>query len=283
MSQRIDAHQHFWRLDRGDYGWLTPALGPIHRDFGPADLEPMLRQHEIGGTILVQAAPTVAETHYMLELAASTPSVMGVVGWAPLAAPDAVAQVTALAADPLLVGLRPMLHDLDDPDWVLGEALPPALRAMERLGLVFDALVRPPHLSRILVLADRHPGLPIVIDHAGKPDLTQGWNAAWAADMAALARRPSVTCKLSGLLTEAPPGADAALLRPVVRHLLECFGPTRILWGSDWPVLTLAASYDRWVALTDELLMELSSLERAAVLGGNAARLHLSRRGRRTV
>lgn len=281
MTARIDAHQHYWRTARGDYGWLTPALAPIHRDFGPADLQPLLLRHRIDATILVQAAPTVAETRFLLDLAAATPSVAGVVGWAPLAAPDAVAQVAALAADPLLVGLRPMLHDLDDPDWVLGDALPPALQAMARHGLVFDALVRPQHLSRVLVLADRCPELRIVIDHAGKPDLRAAWNERWAADMAALAARPLVCCKLSGLLTEAAPGADVAVVAPVFTQLLRIFGAERLLWGSDWPVLNLAADYDRWVAVTETLLQPLRAAEREAILGGAAARIYLERRGRR--
>lgn len=281
MTRRIDSHQHFWRLARGDYGWLTPDLGPIHRDFGPADLRPLLARHGIGSTILVQAAPTLAETRFLLEVAAAAPEVAGVVGWAPLAAPDAVAQVTALAAEPLLVGLRPMLHDLDDPDWILGEAPPPALQAMARLGLVFDALVRPVHLSRILTLADRYPDLSIVVDHAAKPDLRSAWDACWAADMAALAARPSVCCKLSGLLTEAPAGADGSLLAPVFQHLLGCFGPDRLLWGSDWPVLTLAAPYDRWATLTAELLAPLPAEARDAILGGTAERIYLNHRGRR--
>jgi L-fuconolactonase len=279
-GRRIDAHQHFWRLARGDYGWLTPALEPIHRDFGPAELRPLLLRHDIAASILVQAAPTVAETRFLLDLAANMPQVAGVVGWAPLAAPDAVTQIAALAGDPLLVGLRPMLHDLDDPDWILGEALPPALRAMVRHGLVFDALVRPVHLSRILVLADRYPDLPIIIDHAGKPDLRHDWNVRWAADIAALATRPSVCCKISGLLTEAPPDADAKVLAPVLGHLLQEFGPDRLLWGSDWPVLALAASYDHWVALTEALLRPLPEAARTAILGGTAERIYLNRRGR---
>lgn len=280
MNRRIDAHQHFWRVERGDYGWLTPDLAPIHRDFGPDDLRPLLARNGIAATILVQAAPTTAETRYLLDIANATPEVAGVVGWAPLAAPDAVSQITALAADPLLVGLRPMLHDIDDADWILGDALPQAIRAMIRQGLVFDALVRPRHLSRILVLADRWPDLPIIIDHAAKPDLRGGWDPTWAADIAALAARPSIWCKISGLLTEAPPSAEAGDLWPVVEHILRCFGDDRLIWGSDWPVLNLASDYDHWVAMTAQFLASRSADGRAAVLGGNAAKLYLTRRGR---
>ncbi len=278
---RIDSHQHYWALARGDYGWLTPALAPIYRDFGPADLQPLLDAHGIGATILVQAAPTVEETRYMLDLAARTPSVAGVVGWAPFEAPDAVACIRALAEDPLLVGLRPMIHDIKDINWILRQELTVPLRAMAGLGLVFDALVRPVHLPALLTMLDRHPDLQVVIDHGAKPDIRHGTFEPWASEMAWLAERKQVACKLSGLMTEAPEGANAEALRPYAEHLLRCFGPDRLLWGSDWPVLTLAASYARWVNTADDLLSGLPQEDRDAVFGGNAQRIYLRNRGRR--
>jgi L-fuconolactonase len=237
---RIDAHQHFWALARGDYGWLTPSLEPIHRDFGPADLLPHLRRHGIDATILVQAAPTAAETAYLLSVAADTAFIAGVVGWVDLAAPDAVAQIARSAGDALLVGIRPMVQDIADDDWLLWDELVPGFAALARLGLVFDALVLPRHLPRLLRVVDRHPTLTFVIDHLAKPPVAQGALAPWADDIAALARRPNVTCKLSGLLTEAVPDWTADDLRPYAEHVLACFGPDRVLWGSDWPVVNLA-------------------------------------------
>ena len=275
---RIDAHQHYWRIERGDYGWLTPALGPIHRDFGPADLAPLLAAREIARTILVQAAPTEAETLFLLDLAGTDTSIAGVVGWTNFAAADAPERIAALASDPRLVGLRPMLHDIADDDWVLDRRLGPAFRALAGFGLVFDALVEPRHLPRIIVLAERHPDLTIVVDHAAKPDLVTGTFDPWRADMAALAERANMLVKLSGLATEARPGWTASDLAPVVDHLLARFGPQRILWGSDWPVLNLNGDYSGWCAATDVLLAGLSDAERAAILGGNAARTYLAGR-----
>jgi L-fuconolactonase len=277
---RIDAHQHFWRLKRGDYSWLTPELAAIYRDFQPEDLQPLLEAQGVDGTILVQAAPTVAETHYMLAVASETPWVRGVVGWAPLDAEEAVSTIAGLAQDPLLVGLRPMLHDLADDRWILRLDVAVGLAAMEHHGLVLDALVRPQHLPHIRQLLARHPQLPVVIDHAAKPAFRPGGFNGWAEDMTAIAGESQVCCKLSGLLTEAGPGAGADTLRPYWEHLLAVFGPTRLLWGSDWPVLTLAAPYAGWWAVTEQLLAPLNDAERAAILGGNAQRIYLSSRGR---
>jgi L-fuconolactonase len=279
-APRIDSHQHFWRLSRGDYGWLTPALGEIHRDFEPADLSPLLARHAIGATILVQAAPSEAETRFLLGLAAATPFVAGVVGWSDFEAPDAPARIAALAADPLLVGLRPMVQDIPDPGWLARPGLAPAFAAMKAHGLVFDALVKPPQIPTLLALLERETELPVVVDHGAKPDLAGADLSDWRAGIAALAARPNTACKLSGLVTEAGPDWSEATLAPVVAHLLSCFGPERLLWGSDWPVVTLAASYDRWLAAAERLTATLPPAGRAAIFGGNAARIYLADRGR---
>jgi L-fuconolactonase len=271
--RRIDAHQHFWRLGRGDYGWLTPALAPIYRDFEPTDLAPLLARTGIDGTILVQAAPTVAETRFLLELAAATPFVAGVVGWAPLDAPDAADVVAELAGDPRLRGLRPMLHDLPDVDWMLRPALAAGLRAMAALDLTFDALVRPIHLPNLRRLLARHPDLRVVIDHGAKPDIAGGphgpW-APWADDMAHLARDTRAWVKLSGLVTEDGSAWSVERLRPYVDHLLHHFGPDRMIFGSDWPVVTLRAGYGEWLAAAEALLGGLERSARDQVLGLNA-------------
>ena len=279
---RIDSHQHFWRVARGDYGWLTPAVGPIYRDYGPADLQPILARHGIARTILVQAAPTVAETEFLLGIAADANFVAGVVGWADFAAPDAAATIARLARDPLLVGLRPMVQNIADDDWLALPELAPALGATREHGLVFDALVLPRHLSRLLVVLDRHPDLTVVLDHAAKPFIRDGLLDPWREDVAAIAARPRTTCKLSGLVTEAAEGWTVGQLRPYVDHLLRVFGPSRLLWGSDWPVVERARGYDSWRAASEELLRSLSPAERDAILGGNAARVYLGSRGRRT-
>jgi L-fuconolactonase len=271
----IDAHQHFWRIARGDYGWLTPALAAIYRDFGPADLAPILARHGIDATILVQAAPTVAETRFLLDLAGETSFVAGVVGWAPLAAPDAADRIARLAEEPKLVGLRPMVQDEADDDWLVRPALATAFDAMIAHGLVFDALVLPRHLPRLLRVLDRHPDLVVIVDHGAKPRIRDGALAPWAAAMADVATHPLVACKLSGLVTEAPDEAGLATLRPYIDTLVELFGPRRLLWGSDWPVVELAGGYDRWHGLAREALSDLDDAARAAVFGGNAERIYL--------
>lgn len=271
---RIDAHQHFWAVARGDYGWLTPDLDVIYRDFTPDDLAPMLKDAGIEGTVLVQAAPTVAETEYMLSLADETPFIKGVVGWVDFEAPDAATQIAALDAHPALVGLRPMIQDIADPQWMLGDALTPTFTLLAARGLTFDALTLPQHLGPLRKLLARHPDMTVVIDHGSKPLIRDALLEGWAEHMAALADETNAWCKLSGLVTEAASDWTVDDLRPYVDHLLNTFGPSRLIWGSDWPVCTLASSYERWLETTDHLLSQLSSSERDAVKGGNAARAY---------
>ncbi|WP_245286512.1 amidohydrolase family protein [Bradyrhizobium sp. ARR65] len=278
---RIDAHQHVWTLARGDYGWLTPDLAPIYRDFHFSDLAPHLSAAGIDGTILVQAAPTDAETRFLLDVAEGAEIVRGVVGWTDFDAADGVARIDQLAAQRLLVGLRPMVQDIADDDWLLGLHLAPLFSAMAGHDLVFDALVLPHHLPRLLRVVERHPNLQFVLDHCGKPRLATGDLAMWQRDIALLAERPNIVCKLSGLVTEAAKDWQVADLRQAVDHVRACFGPQRILWGSDWPVVNLAGGYARWFAAAETLLADLSAGERAGVFGENAARIYLSKRGRR--
>jgi L-fuconolactonase len=274
LSGRVDAHQHFWRPARGDYGWLTPDLTPLYRDFSPADLLPLMRAAGIDTTVLVQAAPTLAETEYLLDLARDHDFIGGVVGWVDLTAADAPATLERLARSRAFKGVRPMLQDLSDPAWISRAPTDAAVHALSRLGLRFDALVRSVHLPHLLAFAQRHPALPIVIDHAAKPDLARGEYEAWRAPLARLAALPQVWCKLSGLVTEAGAGWSTDTLRRHVDAVLELFGPQRVIWGSDWPVVTLAASYGEWVAATDRLVASLSDSQRAAVLGDNARRFY---------
>jgi L-fuconolactonase len=278
---RIDAHHHLWALARGDYGWLTPALAPIYRDFDLSDLAPLLSVGRIEGTILVQAAPSEAETLFLLDIAEKAELVRGVVGWTDFDATDGVARIEALAARKLLVGLRPMVQDIADDDWLIRPGLAPLLTAMTRHGLVFDALVLPRHLPRLLQVIDRHSDLQFVLDHCAKPHLATGDIAEWKRHVAEIAKRPNMVCKLSGLVTEAGPDWQLADLRPAVDHVLACFGPLRLLWGSDWPVVDLAGGYAKWLDAAETLLADLSSSGKADVFGGNAGRIYLAKRGRR--
>lgn len=242
----IDAHFHVWRLARGDYGWLTPAQGVIFRDVALGDWRAASAPCGVTGGVVVQAAPTEAETRFLLDQARGADDVLAVVGWVDLLAPDAPARIRALAQHAKLRGLRPMLQDIADPDWIVRDDLQPAFEAMLACDLAFDALVKPLHLPRIGVLARRYPALRIVIDHGAKPDIASGQWQGWADGLARLADESRVACKLSGLWTEAAPGTAVAALERYVRHLLACFGPGRLLWGSDWPVLERAGRYEQW-------------------------------------
>jgi L-fuconolactonase len=271
----VDAHFHAWRLARGDYGWLTPALAPIYRDVAVADWRRVARPLGVQGGVLVQAAPTEAETVFLLQEAAANDDVLGVVGWTDLLAPDAADRIARLAAaQPKLKGLRPMLQDIADPDWMLQPALAPALEAMAAHGLVFDALVKTAHLPRLHALCVRHPTLAVVIDHGAKPDIAGAAWQPWADGMARLAGETGAVCKLSGLLTEAGARPPRGAAQRWAAHLLAAFGPERLLWGSDWPVLELAASYHDWWDDTQALLAPLPAAGRAAVLGANARRVY---------
>lgn len=261
----LDTHQHFWALARGGYDWLTPDLKPLYQDFGPDLLRPLLDREGIDSTILVQAAPNIEESLFLLGIAGRCDFVKGVVGWIDFESPAALDQLERLADNPGLKGLRPMVQDIIERDWLQRPEFTPIFERMiaRRLGL--DALVRSRQLPQLLAFAERYPDLPIVLDHGGKPDIARGAFADWAADIARLAALPMVHCKLSGLWTEA--GADRS--RPnigrYVEHLLHCFGPNRLMWGSDWPVVLMAGGYGDWLAQCRDMLAPLDDSDRGAI------------------
>ncbi len=269
----VDAHQHFWRLSRGDYAWLTPELRPLYRDFEAGDLVPLLARSHVDATVVVQAAATEDETHFLLRLAERHAFINGVVGWVDFAAPDAARRIAALvdAGRGKLKGLRPMIQDIADPDWVRRRELDAAFTAMIEHDLAFDALVKPRHFPALLARLQRHPRLRAVVDHAGKPDIANGGFDAWAAGLEELARATGAYCKLSGLLTEAAPGAAAEHLAPYVEHVFACFGAERVIWGSDWPVLNLASDYAGWFGLAHALASRFAGGHEPAVFGATAA------------
>ncbi|MCD7058955.1 amidohydrolase family protein [Pelagibacterium xiamenense] len=281
---RIDAHCHYWTLAREDYDWLTPDLEPIYRDFGAADHDAASVGLGVAQRVLVQAAPTVAETEFLLDCATADVRATGVVGWVDLSSPDAASDLERLAADPLFKGVRPMLQDIAEPDWIVTRPGREAVAKLTELGLRFDALAKPAQIDAVLAFARANPDLPVVIDHAAKPDLSlpddAPERAQWARAMAELAALPRVCCKLSGLLNEMPPenvttpAATARFLAPVLDQLLGWFGANRIAWGSDWPVVNLAADYGFWAKVTDALISPLSDAERADILSGTATRFY---------
>jgi L-fuconolactonase len=270
----IDAHMHLWDPQRGDYVWLTPLLQPLYRRFGPEDAKPLLDASRVDGVVLVQAAPSESETEYLLSIAHSTPWVRGVVGWLDFDAPHAIERVRRWSSRPKLVGLRPMLQDLPDPAWILDSRRTGVLQAIAECSLVFDALVRPLHLNVIDALARRHPDLRIVVDHAAKPDIGPRIDAGWRTGMQRLAQHANVHCKFSGLMTQLAPGTPRECVGSIFAELLEMFGVERLIWGSDWPVLTMAATYEVWRSASLDAIERLAAASQDAILGGNAIRTY---------
>ena len=270
----IDAHQHYWSLGLGHNDWPTPDLEAIFRDFSPADLKPQLQAAGVAKTVLVQAAPNAAETGYLLALAEREETVAAVVGWIDIHAPTAPAELKRLKDHPKFKGIRPMLQGIEDTFDILRPEALRTLALLPELGLRFDALIQPRHLPIVAALADRLPELAIVVDHGAKPSVAEGILEPWRSDMAALARRQNVCVKLSGLVTEAGPGWSIEGLRPYANHLLDVFGPRRLMFGSDWPVVDLDASYAAWWVAARDLMAGLDETERRNVFGANAARFY---------
>ena len=272
----IDAHVHLWRLARGDNLALTRAMTPIYRDREPADLKPLLDAAGIERIVVVQAAWTLAETLFTIGLSVRFPWIAGVVGWIDPASPAIEEEIAALQLTGRLKGVRPVSSD-DNRSiaWILDARFERGWRALADAGLVLEFLVQnPDEMPLVTHFAGRHPALSIVLDHCAKPDISGGRFEPWASDVAELARLPNVSCKLSGLLNCARPGAGAADLKPFAEHVIAAFGAGRLLWASDWPPLDLAADYATWRRVSIELLAGLGDADKAAILGGNAERIY---------
>ena len=268
---RVDAHVHVWDLEHGEYSWLTADLAPIDRTFRLDELEPQLDAVGIDRVVLVQAADTAADTDAMLSVASRNPHVAGVVGWVDLLDPEHVdSALDELSAHPAFIGVRHLIHDEPDSDWL---ARPEVRRSLERLaarGLSFDVVgVLPRHLEHALAIARELPELQVVIDHLGTPPAGRD-DGAWSRVMGELAGEPNVAVKLSGLTTI----ASAPALRPFVNFAVDRFGAHRMLYGGDWPVSTLATDYAETFATLTSLIDGLSDDERDAVLGGTARRVY---------
>jgi L-fuconolactonase len=265
----IDAHQHYWNPARGDYGWMEGAgLEHLRRAILPVDLAGHLKKFGIDKTVLVQAAPTVNETEYMLGLADATPSVAKVVGWVDFESRDDLKELQRLAKHPKFSGVRPMIQDLQDPEWMHRKDVQWAFDAIIDLDLTFDALGFPIHLEPFLRLFNRYPKMRIVVDHCMKPRIREDGLSDWAHGIAKIASETSVFCKLSGLATEAKAGWETETLLPYAHHVIEVFGAARTMFGSDWPVLELNASYDSWFQ-TAKSIVQPSDF--SAIFGETAA------------
>lgn len=273
----IDAHLHFWDLETGHYPWLTPEAGPIFRTFTPDEVIPQLAAAGVEGAVLVQAMDSYADTDSMLAQADAYDFIAAVVGWVPLNRPDEAARaLERYAGHPKFAGVRHLIHDESDPDWVVQDSVIEGLGLLADAGLPFDVVaVLPRHLEHVPVLAERVPGLKLVIDHLAKPPIREeGWEP-WASLIARAAQYPTVHAKLSGLNTAADPETWTAKdLRRYVDHAIEVFGPDRLMFGGDWPVATLAGDYAKVWNETGVLLRDLPPTARDAVLGGTAARFY---------
>jgi L-fuconolactonase len=273
----IDAHHHLWDPGTSRQAWLDP-LPALRRPFTAEEFTGLAAAHGVAGGILVQVLPSAAETAEFLALSAVGTLVAAVVGWADLTAPDVADQVARLRALPggdRLAGIRHLVQDEPDPDWLDRPDVRRGLRALGEAGLVYDLLVRPAQLPAAIRTARELPGVRFVLDHGGKPDIAHGRLEPWDSLVAELARQPNVACKLSGLVSEAGPGYTAARIGPYAARLIEAFGPDRLMFGSDWPVCTLAASYGEVLDLAVALLAgHLGSAGTDAVLGGNAVRIY---------
>ena len=273
----IDAHHHLWDPGARRHAWLD-ALPSLCRPFGLDDFTPLARAHGVTASVLVQVLPSMAETGEFLAVAASGTLVAGVVGWADLTAPDVADQIARLRELPggdRLAGLRHLVQDEPDPDWLDRAEVRRGLRALADAGLVYDLLVRPAQLPAAIRVARDLPGVSFVLDHGGKPGIARGQYEPWASLVAELAACPNVAGKLSGLVTEAGPHWSAAQIGPYASHLIDSFGPHRLMVGSDWPVCTLAATYGEVLDLAVSLLSaRLGAADVAAVLAGNARAIY---------
>ncbi|WP_051855079.1 amidohydrolase family protein [Streptomyces sp. NRRL B-1347] len=275
----VDAHHHVWDLAVRDQEWLAgPAMAPIRRGFSLADLAPHARAHGVAATVLVQTVTVADETPELLALAATDGLVAGVVGWTDLTRPDVAETLAALRELPggrHLVGIRHQVQGDPDPEWLLRADTRRGLAAVAAAGLVYDLVVRPDQLPLCAEAAARLPGLTFVLDHLGKPPVASGALEPWASSLRALATPPNTVCKLSGLVTEADWATwTTADLRPYADTALEAFGPGRLMFGSDWPVCGLAASYGQVVDTARELTAGLTGAERARVFAGTARRVY---------
>ena len=272
----IDSHHHLWHYSPEQYGWIGEEMSAIRRDFLTPDLQQVAAEHGVDRFVTVQARQTLEETRWLIELAEQQPLIGGMVGWAPLASPDVADQLEPFAASPWLKGIRHIVQDEPDDRFLLRNDFNRGVAVLKNFQLVYDVLVYARQLPAAIEFADRHPDQPLVLDHIAKPTIRSAeFDQTWERDFRELARRENVSCKFSGVVTEVRDDTwSIETVRPYWDVALEAFGATRLMFGSDWPVCLLATDYGRWLATAGELAGELSSDERAALLGGTARRVY---------
>jgi L-fuconolactonase len=273
---RIDAHQHFWDLDRFPYPWMPPAPSPLRRKFLPEDLQPILERNHFDGSIVVQATTVPGEGPWLLELAATHPMVLGVVAWVDLTDPAVGKTLDQLQATPKFSGIRHPVHDEADERWLLRPDVLRGLKELERRKIPYDLLLRPQHLPAAIELVGRLPDLKMVIDHIAKPLIAKRLTAGWAEDMEKISKSPNIYVKMSGMITEAEWKTwTADHLKPYVHHVWKLFGPDRCMFGSDWPVCLLAGVWKEVLAAFTQALGPAPQAERNKVMGETAARFYM--------
>jgi L-fuconolactonase len=270
---KIDAHHHFWRYTPEEFGWIDDSMATIRRDFLPPDLEQAILATGIDGVVSVQARTSLEETDWLLSLAARHELIRGVVGWAPLSSSGVGQLLETLVASPKLRGLREVCQGqprgfLLRPDFLAG------VGQLSRLGLAYDLLIFESQLEEAIEFVDRFPSQVFVLDHVAKPRIAKGLIEPWSRQIAELAKRPQVYCKLSGMVTEADSSWSEEKLRPYFETVLEAFGPGRLMYGSDWPVCLARCTYQRWHNTVTSLISDLSSDEKADILGRTAVRAY---------
>ncbi len=273
--RRVDSHQHFWRYLPAEYPWIGPGMEALRRDFLPADLQPLMQQSGIDSCIAVQARQHLAETRWLLQLADNHPFIAGVVGWVDLRSGLVQEQLEELCSHPRFCGVRHLVQDERDDDFLLLEEFQRGVSLLSSSGLVYDILIRPCHLPVAIRFVDSFPDQLFVLDHLAKPSIGAEDRTEWEKGLLALGKRHNVCCKLSGMVTEADWSRWRTVdFRPFAEAALEAFGPQRLLFGSDWPVCELAASYQDVVALAERLTVHLSEAERSLIWGENARRIY---------
>ena len=269
----IDAHQHFWIYDPREYEWIDDSMAVLRRDFLPHDLKPELERAGFQGSIAVQARQTIEETRWLLELAESSPFILGVVGWVDLQSPDVRSQLQAFAKNPKLVGVRHVVQGEPDDRFLLRPEFLRGISALEEFDLAYDILIYTRHLPVAAEFVRRFPRQRFVLDHLAKPPIKNGALEPWTRGIRELAEFPNVLCKLSGMVTEADWRQwKPEHMAPYLDVAFECFGPQRLMIGSDWPVCTVASPYDRAMDVVKDYLASYPAAEQVAVLGENARR-----------
>ena len=272
----IDAHHHLWKYNEQDYGWMSDeAFRSLRRDFLTGDLMEATRNSDVRGTIAVQARQSLFETEWLLETAAHNSLVQGVVGWVPLRSPEVGSILEQFAHDPKLKGVRHVVQDEPDELFILRDDFNRGVALLKDFGFIYDILIFERHLAQATEFVDRHPQQVFVLDHVAKPRIRESLISPWEERLRELAKRENVYCKVSGMVTEADWSAwSAQQLRPYFDVVLSAFGPSRLMFGSDWPVLTLAGNYDTWVRTFQSFIAELSADEQMRISSGTALEVY---------